>query len=149
MSNRKLLVVTVVALLGVCAGQNVSTAACATHGGPTAAHLDSVDAVAGWGQVEIRWVTSAEPETFGFNVMRSLSSDGPWEQVNEARIDAEGTDYTGASYFFRDAPVGGGVTYYYYLQETLITGGRLDHMGEWVRSVTPNPGTYLPVVVNQ
>jgi len=63
------------------------------------------------GQVTLRWETVMELDNAGFNVLRATAPDGPWTQVNQALIAAEGDTVSGASYRFADAP-GYGVFYY-------------------------------------
>jgi len=144
-STKRLIAIALVMLLGVCISGNVSTAAC-TQDDPTAITLRSVDAIPTVRTIEVRWATDSEFGTAGFNVMRSTSDSGPWEQANASAIPAIGGDIGGASYKFVDDSVAVGITYYYYIQEILESGGREDHMGDWIRSARIE-GAYLPLVL--
>ena len=65
--------------------------------------------------VALAWETGTEVDNAGFNLYRALLRDGPWTQVNETLITAEGDAASGASYSFLDAPDYG--TYYYQLED--------------------------------
>jgi hypothetical protein len=142
-----LIVIGMVTLLGLYAGGTVSDATFA-HNDPTSVTLDWVDAIPGTAQVEVQWATTTELDTAGFNVLRSTSESGPWEQANDDLIVARGEDMGGAQYSFVDTGLAGGVTYYYMLQEILLTGGSTDYTG-YIRSAMPDRGTYLPLVIAQ
>ena len=139
------ILVVLVVLLGLFAIGDFSAAA-RTTGDPTSVDLESVEAIAGCRQVEVRWSTYNEWGAVGFNVMRSTSETGPWEQANASVIVAEGGE-SGASYSFVDAGLAGGITYYYYIQEMLTTGGTQDHL-EWIVNATPGFGVYLPLIIS-
>ena len=146
MSVRKPVIIVLAMLLGLCAGGGVSNVSIAQDN-PTAVQLESVDAIPGVSQVEVRWTTVSEINAAGFNVMRGTSISGPWVQANDYLIIAMGTGTSGADYSFLDSGLTGGVEYYYHLQEVLNTGGSQDYRGEWVRSATPLHGVYLPLMV--
>jgi hypothetical protein len=146
-STRQPVVIALVVLLGLCPGGYVS-AAVHTNDGPTAVYLKSVDAIPGACYIEVRWSTYAELDTAGFNVMRSTSEAGPWEQANESAILALGGEHSEHDYSFVDNGVTVGVTYYYYIQEILESGGTQDYAGEWIRSAKVE-GAYLPLILNR
>lgn len=146
MNRRRLIVIGMVALLGLYAGGTVSNATFA-HNDPTAVTLDWVDAIPGTAQVEVQWATTIELDTAGFNVLRSTSESGPWEQANDYLILAYG-EMSGAQYSFVDTGLAGGITYYYMLQEIQLTGDPINYTG-YIRSATPDHGTYLPLVIAQ
>jgi nitrous oxidase accessory protein NosD len=124
-----------------------------TNEKPDAVELADVEAVAEGGAVTMRWRTLSEMETVGFNVMRSMTAEGLFEQVNGGLIVARGEGLGGASYEFVDQAVEAGVTYYYYVQEVLATGGVVDYP-EWTVSSTVGGAklggvtytVYLPLV---
>lgn len=147
MSRRRLIVIGMVALLGLYASGSASGVTFADDG-PTEVHLEDVWATPGTAQVEFGWITTSERDTAGFNVLRGASQYGPWEQANDDLILARGEDMGGAQYSFVDTGLAGGVTYYYMLQEILLTGGSTDYTG-YIRSATPDRGTYLPLVIAQ
>jgi hypothetical protein len=146
-SRRRLIVIGMVALLGLYAGGSASGVTFADDG-PTEVHLEDVWATAGTAQVEFGWITTSERDTAGFNVLRGTSQYGPWEQANDDLILAQDEDLTGAQYIFLDTGLAGGITYYYMLQEILLTGGSTDYT-DYIRSATPYHGTYLPLVIAQ
>jgi len=123
---------------------------------PNLALLDSVEAKADQGQVEIRWTTLTEPGSVGFNVMRSTSPTGPFVPVNNRLILTEGDSFTGATYAVIDSSIVDGVTYYYYIQE-LDINGIINHNNESWMIVSATPGNpsmdsggtmiyYLPLI---
>jgi hypothetical protein len=124
-----------------------------TNEKPDAVELAEVEAMAEGDMVTMRWRTLAELETVGFNVMRSTTTEGLYEQVNGGLIVARGEGLGGASYEFVDQAVEAGVTYYYYVQEVLATGGVVDYP-EWTVSSTVGGAklggvtytVYLPLV---
>jgi len=77
----------------------------------------------GTGQpIIIRWSTETEVNTAGFNVYRSLSEEGPWQQINERLIPGSPDPVLGGSYVFTDTNVVAGVTYWYELEEIELSG---------------------------
>jgi hypothetical protein len=146
-STRKLITIASVVLLALRAGGNVSTASF-THDGPTVVVLESVEAIPGVRQVEVRWTTISELDTAGFNVMRSTSAGGPWEQANAYLIIALGVAPGGADYSFVDTGLTGGITYYYYIRGVTASGSPpTDDYTDYIRSATPKHGIYLPIVL--
>jgi len=67
--------------------------------------------------VEVDWVTASELNTVGFNLYRSQSSDGQYDQINDTLIPASPDPLTGGEYCYRDEGVEVGLTYYYRLEE--------------------------------
>ena len=73
--------------------------------------------------VRVMWETSLEQDTFGFNVFRSSSKDrSVATQVTRQLIPATGRN-GGASYEFIDTHAAVNQRYYYWLQETELSGG--------------------------
>jgi hypothetical protein len=82
---------------------------------PTAITLVSFTAQADAGGVALAWETGTEVDNAGFNLHRAMTQNGPWTQLNEALIPAQGDPVSGASYSFVDTPDYG--TYYYQLED--------------------------------
>jgi len=81
----------------------------------TAITLVSFTARAANGGVTLAWETGTEIDNAGFNLYRATSTDGPYTQINDALIPAEGDAVAGASYTFLDTPGYG--TFYYQLED--------------------------------
>ena len=72
--------------------------------------------------VVLTWETASEVGTAGFNVYRREATAEPeseqaFSQVNEAMIDAEGDELTGASYAYEDEDVAPWRRYQYRIEE--------------------------------
>ncbi|MBN1977867.1 MAG: hypothetical protein JW918_10730 [Anaerolineae bacterium] len=94
-------------------------------GPPTAVTLSLFEA--GWqeGRVVVTWETAMEVNTVGFNLWRSASPDGAYEQVNARLIPAASLGGVwGGSYSFTDTGVFPGRAYYYELEELEVGGQR-------------------------
>jgi hypothetical protein len=77
------------------------------------------------GAVIVSWETASEVSTTGFNVFRAEGSEtGPFEQVNDELIPAQGDPLTGAAYRIQDAAVVPGRLYFYQIEEVEWTGAR-------------------------
>ena len=73
--------------------------------------------------VRVTWTTETEMNTAGFNLYRSTSPDGPFNQkVNEELIPPSADPLTGKEYTYVDTTAQGGITYYYQLQEVERNG---------------------------
>ena len=91
---------------------------------PTLVELVSFTAEGFPGLVTIKWETASEMDTVGFNVLRSGTDDGIYNQINSPLIPAKGSSTQGASYEFVDDTVESGKTYYYKLEDLDASGGR-------------------------
>ena len=80
----------------------------------------SFTAQAGAGSVTLAWETGTELDNAGFNLYRAMLKDGPYTQINDALIAAQGDAVSGASYSFLDAPDYG--TFYYKLEDVDLYG---------------------------
>lgn len=78
-------------------------------------------------QVELSWVTAAEIDNEGFNLLRSTLKAGPYAAVNNGLIPAKGVGIGGAQYTYTDTDVVPGETYFYKLQDVENTGIKTDH----------------------
>ena len=67
--------------------------------------------------VEVEWETASELNTVGFNLYRSQSSDGQYDQINDTLIPSSTDPLTGGEYNYLDEGVNAGLTYYYRLEE--------------------------------
>jgi hypothetical protein len=92
--------------------------------GPTAVTMAQMKAIASTGQVRIEWTTAQELDSSGFNVYRSLKSDGSDKGSISPFIDSQAPGGTsGASYQFADDTAQAGVTYYYWVEALGSDGG--------------------------
>jgi hypothetical protein len=98
--------------------------------GPTAIDLASFSAQASADGVTLAWETATEIDNAGFNLYRAASPDGPWTQINDALIVAQGEAVSGASYSFVDTPGYG--TFYYQLEDVDFYGVSTIHGPVWV-----------------
>lgn len=82
---------------------------------PTAVMLVAFQAHLRDGGVVITWSTAWEEGVAGYRLQRATSFFGPWSDVTDAPIPAQGTDGDGATYQVVDTDVQPGFTYYYRL----------------------------------
>lgn len=88
------------------------------YSNPTAVTLASFTAAWQKDQVVVTWETAVEIDTLGFNLWRSETRDGSYDQVNDALIPAASPGGVwGGSYTYTDSDVTPGRTYYYKLHE--------------------------------
>jgi hypothetical protein len=79
------------------------------------------------GGILVRWATLSETDNVGFNLYRSLRSDGAWVAINTALIPGAGTTSERHDYSFLDDGVTQGVTYYYQLEDVDVSGRTTTH----------------------
>jgi hypothetical protein len=77
--------------------------------------LVSFTAMAGDGQVLLRWETATEYENAGFFIRRSMEEAGDYTRISDF-IPARGNGPVGAVYSHADQEVEGGITYFYMLE---------------------------------
>jgi uncharacterized repeat protein (TIGR01451 family) len=117
---------------------------------PTAITLANFTATRAGAQVVVRWVTTAEINTWGFQLYRS--ADGKHASavcVTPQLIPGQGRGQGGASYSWTDTGAAAGVTYTYWLVETEI-GGTTNEYGPATASVRPAEMSYrlfMPLAV--
>ena len=90
---------------------------------PTAITLSSFTAAPDGKNIAVRWTTSSEINTFGFNLYRSV--DGTRSnavRITPQTIPGQGHGQAGASYVWSDTDVQSGVIYSYWLQEIDTSG---------------------------
>jgi hypothetical protein len=88
----------------------------------TSIRLSSFTATPKAGKVVLQWATESELDSLGFNVLRSESEDGDYEQINGSLIPTVGSTRDGASYEFIDEDTRNRRTYRYKLEEIDIYG---------------------------
>lgn len=73
--------------------------------------------------VELSWNTSREVNNLGFNVLRSLTRGGKYEQINDELIPHSSQ----GSYYFVDPDVEAGKRYFYILEDVNLKGEKNQH----------------------
>lgn len=95
---------------------------------PTAIDLVSFNATAQTNAIAVRWVTSAELDTWGFRILRSTTNNrADAVVVTPSLIAAQGRNKAGASYEWLDTSAVAGTEYYYWLQEVELSGATNDY----------------------
>jgi hypothetical protein len=106
---------------------------------PTAVTLSLFEAEWQEGAVRVTWETALEIDTVGFNVWRSTSPNGAYEQVNATLIPAASLGGVwGGSYEIVDTDVFANRVYYYKLEE-LEVGGKRNWYGPASTGDSENP----------
>ena len=77
--------------------------------------------------VVVEWTTASELDMVGFNLLRSETLVGSFEQINPELIPATSDSLTGSSYNYEDRSVQAGTTYFYILEEIENTGSTNRH----------------------
>lgn len=72
----------------------------------------------------VRWTTASEVESFGFDIYRSASEDGPFERVTSEPIPGAGTTDEPQSYVWVDDTIEPRKSYYYYVESISMSGVR-------------------------
>ncbi len=72
----------------------------------------------------IRWTTASEVDSFGFDVFRGESAEGPFERLNAKPIAGAGTSDESHSYAWVDETIDPAKDYYYYVESISIDGVR-------------------------
>ncbi len=93
--------------------------------------LRSFQASAGDGMVKLKWITEAEVNNLGFEILRSTTLNGPYELISSytSNPDLRGQYTTNqrTEYRFLDQLVINGTTYYYKLIDVSANGRRTPH----------------------
>ncbi len=74
------------------------------------------------GGVLLKWATGSETANIGFQIYRSRSADGPYEELANGFVPSQAIEPAGAFYTFFDWTAEPGVTYYYVLQDVPAEG---------------------------
>lgn len=72
----------------------------------------------------ISWGTASEHGSFGYDVFRGTSEDGPFSPVNPEVIPAAGTTDIPQRYEFIDDSIEPDTEYWYYIESISLTGER-------------------------
>lgn len=72
----------------------------------------------------IRWVTQSEEGTFGYNVYRGDTRQGPFQRINDLTILGAGTTDIPQHYTFSDASIAQDTVYFYYVESISLSGER-------------------------
>ncbi len=97
---------------------------------PTAVELLSFSAERAQNAVTLNWQTATEYDNLGFNLYRAAAADGTKTQLNDALIPTNMPpgSLMGAFYTYVDSDgVDPHVTYYYWLEDVSISGGKTLH----------------------
>ncbi len=89
--------------------------------------LVSFTAVSENGAVRLEWTTMSERDNLGFHVHRSEVEAGPYVRITDQLIPGAGTSSEPHSYGYVDEGVQAGLTYWYKLADTDLTGGVTVH----------------------
>ena len=110
---------------------------------PNAITLEYFTAEASGTTVTLTWETGTEIDNAGFNLYRATAPDGPWTQINDVLIAAQGDPVSGATYTFLDEGLSPGI--YFYMLESVNTSGYKDQYGP--TGVRVGHAVYLPLIV--
>jgi Secretion system C-terminal sorting domain len=98
-----------------------------TSDAPLPVTMKGLSATMEAGKVRLNFATATELDVSGFNILRSLSKDGPFDMVSSytsnASLKAAGTATNGGSYTFVDPRVSSGKTYFYRIDAVNKAGG--------------------------
>jgi hypothetical protein len=72
----------------------------------------------------IRWTTASEVDSFGFDVFRAETEEGPFERLNAKPIPGAGTSDESHSYAWVDDTIDPTKEYFYYVESISIDGVR-------------------------
>lgn len=90
--------------------------------------LASLEARARMGsKIELRWTTTSEISTAGFNLYRATAENGPYEKITPALIPARGAPDRGADYTHTDTGLRPGTRYWYRLEDLNLDGNATTH----------------------
>ncbi|KAA3662489.1 MAG: hypothetical protein DWQ04_13320 [Chloroflexi bacterium] len=117
---------------------------------PTAVDLISFEASdRSNGFVALEWVTAIEIDNYGFNLYRSKTYEGPYQQINDSLIPRS-FDYN-FTYSYIDGPVSSGF-YYYLLEDVDIYGVPTQHGPIEIQVDTSYANNlnsvFLPIIIN-
>ena len=89
--------------------------------------LSSFTALAGDGEVTLKWVTESETDNLGFHVYRALEAKGVYTRLTAEVLEGAGTSTGRRGYAFTDIRLTNGVTYWYKLEDIAFDGTRTVH----------------------
>lgn len=73
-------------------------------------------------KIVIRWQNAKGYDTYGFNVLRGETREGPFTKLNQDIILASTTSKPDTDYMFVDQPLEIGKIYYYYVESVNYAG---------------------------
>ena len=74
--------------------------------------------------VLLSWRTESEVDNLGWNIYRSKKQDGEYHRINDRLIGGAGNSAMPNNYQFLDKEAKEGITYFYYLEDIDISGGK-------------------------
>lgn len=74
------------------------------------------------GKIVIRWKKIRSYDSYGYNIMRSDTSEGPYARLNRDIILASSTSKPDTEYMFVDQPLEIGKILYYYVESVDYSG---------------------------
>ncbi|MEO7795719.1 MAG: hypothetical protein ABIV06_13195 [Thermoanaerobaculia bacterium] len=72
----------------------------------------------------VRWATASEVDSFGFDVFRAESEEGPFERLNSRTISGAGTSDESHTYSYVDETIDPAKEYFYYVEGIDLDGTR-------------------------
>jgi len=72
----------------------------------------------------LRWITASEVDSFGFDIYRGTSPDGPFERITSEPLPGAGTTDEQTSYEYIDSEIDPTQGYYYYIESLSMQGVR-------------------------
>ena len=91
---------------------------------PAAAPGSAAPAPAARYKNTVRWTTASEVDSFGFDIFRGASAEGPFERLNSKPVAGAGTSDESHSYAYVDETIDPAKEYYYYVEGISIDGVR-------------------------
>ena len=73
------------------------------------------------GKITIRWQNQSQ-ETYGFNIYRGDSKEGPFTKINKEIISSAGSAKAQKEFVFIDQPLEIGKVFYYYVESVSFAG---------------------------
>lgn len=72
----------------------------------------------------LRWTTTWEKESVGFDIYRAPSNEGPFERITKVPVPGGGVSKTPQSYSFADTGIDPTREYFYYVEVVKANGER-------------------------
>ncbi|MXZ02083.1 lamin tail domain-containing protein [Candidatus Poribacteria bacterium] len=108
-------------------------------GGPLPVTLSSFSATWRTDTVQITWATESELDNAGFNILRSRTKEGEFQQVNTQLIQGAGTTSERNAYTWTDTTAKPNTVYYYRIEDVSHAGERKQLATVRIRGlVSPN-----------
>ncbi len=108
-------------------------------GGPLPVTLSSFSAAWRTDTVQITWTTESELDNAGFNILRSQTKEGEFQQINTQLIQGAGTTSERNAYTWTDTTAKPNTVYYYRIEDVSYAGERKQLTTVRIRGlVSPN-----------